>query len=92
MVEKEVEKLLRGGVNTAAVTARAEVCLRCGKRLYSIETVNRFQQIRDNLACDEVADLRPLGQSFQTAVQLALGLAEYNLDGQRISCYSVVRN
>jgi YgiT-type zinc finger domain-containing protein len=30
MVEKEVEKLLRGGVNIAAVTAYAEVCLHCG--------------------------------------------------------------
>lgn len=68
MVEKEVEKLLRGGVNIAAVTAPAEVCLRCGERLYSIETVNRFQQIRENLACREVTDLRPLGKSFQTAV------------------------
>ena len=68
MVEKEVEKLLRGGANIAAVTAPAEVCLRCGRRLYSIETVNRFQQIRDNLACDKVTDLRPLGQSFQTAL------------------------
>lgn len=68
MVEKEVEKLLRGGANIAAVTARAEVCLRCGGRLYSFETVNRFQQIRDNLACDKVTDLRPLGKSFQTVV------------------------
>jgi len=66
MVAKEVEKLLRGGVNIAAVTAPAEVCLRCGERLYSIETVNRFQQIRDNLACHEVADLQPLGKSFRT--------------------------
>ena len=65
MVEKEVEKLVRERVKAATVTAPAEVCLRCGERLYSIETVNRFQQIRDNLSCDELTDLRPLGQSFQ---------------------------
>ena len=64
MVEKEVEKLLRGGVNMAAVTARAEVCLHCGERLYSAETVSRFQQIRVKLSCHEVEDLKPLGQSF----------------------------
>ena len=68
MVEKEVEKLLRGGVNIAAVTAHAEVCLHCGERLYSTETVSRFQQIRAKLARHEVSDLQPLGQSFQTAV------------------------
>ena len=34
MVEKKVEKLLRGGVHTAVLSVRAEVCLRCGERLY----------------------------------------------------------
>ena len=68
MVEKEVEKLLRGGVNIAAATAHAEVCLHCGERLYSTETVNRFQQIRTKLACHEVANLQPMGQSFKTVV------------------------
>ncbi len=35
LVEKEVEKLLRGGVNTAVVKVGAEVCLHCGERFYS---------------------------------------------------------
>ena len=68
MVEKEVEKLLRGGVHIAAVTVRAEVCLHCGERLYSKETVSRFEQIRTKLACQEIAGFQPLGQSFQIAV------------------------
>ena len=46
-VRKEVEKLLRGGVNLASVTVGADVCLRCGERLYSKEVVSRFEQIRD---------------------------------------------
>ena len=46
LVEKDVDKLLRGGVHTAVLTVRAEVCLRCGERLYSQETVKRFEQIR----------------------------------------------
>ena len=33
VVEKEVEKLLRGGGNTATVSVLAEVCLQCGERL-----------------------------------------------------------
>ena len=67
MVEKDVEKLLRGGVHIAVVTVSAEVCLRCGERLYSKETINRFEQIRTKLSRQEVADFQPLGQSFQVA-------------------------
>ena len=65
VTEKSVEKLLRGGVNLAAVKVRAEVCLRCGERLYSKDTVSHFQQIRDKLANQEVAEFDPLGRSFQ---------------------------
>jgi YgiT-type zinc finger domain-containing protein len=38
VVEKEVEKLLKGGTNTATLTVKAEICLRCGERFYSQET------------------------------------------------------
>ena len=65
MMEKEVEKLLRGGVNTAVVHVKAEVCLRCGERLYDQETVQRFEQIRAKLESQDVADFEPMGQSFQ---------------------------
>ena len=67
MAEKDVEKLLRGGVHIAVVTVSAEVCLRCGERLYSKETINRFEQIRTKLLRQEVADFQPLGQSFRVA-------------------------
>lgn len=65
MVEKEVEKLLRGGKNTAVLKVKAEVCLHCGERLYSQETVSRFEQIRAKLSKQETSDFQPLGKSFQ---------------------------
>ena len=65
LVEKDVEKLLRGGIHTAVLTVRAEVCLRCGERLYTQEAVRRFEQIRAKLQRQEVAEFQPLGQSFQ---------------------------
>ena len=65
VVEKEVEKLLRGGVHTAVVQVRAEVCLRCGERLYAQETVRRFEEIRAKLEREDIATFRPLGRSFQ---------------------------
>jgi YgiT-type zinc finger domain-containing protein len=67
LVEKEVEKLLRGGIHTAVLKVRAEVCLRCGERLYSQETVRRFEEIRAKLERQETAEFEPLGQSFQVA-------------------------
>lgn len=67
LVEKEVEKLLKGGVHTAVLRVRAEVCLHCGERLYSAETVKRFEQIRQKLERQEVAEFKPVGQTFQVA-------------------------
>lgn len=65
LIEKEVEKLLKGGLHTAVVKVHTEVCLRCGERLYSAETVKRFEQIREKLARQEVAEFQALGQTFQ---------------------------
>jgi len=65
LVEKEVEKLRKGGVHTAVLKVRAEVCLKCGERLHSAETVKRFDRIRQKLERQEVAELQPLGQTFQ---------------------------
>jgi YgiT-type zinc finger domain-containing protein len=56
MAEKEVEKLLRGGIHTATIKVKAEVCLPCGERLYPQETVRRFEQIRTKLGRKEVAE------------------------------------
>lgn len=67
LVEKEVEKLLKGGIHTAVLKVRADVCLRCGERLYSVETVRRFEQIRQKLERQDTAEFQPLGQTFQVA-------------------------
>jgi YgiT-type zinc finger domain-containing protein len=65
MVGKEVDKLLRGGIHTAVMKVHAEVCLRCGERLYSQETVKQFERVRAKLERQEVGEFRPIGQSFQ---------------------------
>lgn len=67
MVDKQVEKSLRGRVHTAVVTVCADVCLRCGERLYAAETVRRFEQIRAKLARQDVDEFQPLGRSLQVA-------------------------
>ena len=67
LIEKEVEKILKGGVNTALVKVKAEICLQCGERLYAEETIRHFEVIRRKLANEDVADFVPLGQSYQVA-------------------------
>ena len=65
LVQKQVEKLLRGGVHTAVVRVQAEVCQRCGERFYTPDMIRRFEQIREKLASQDTTDFTPLGQSFE---------------------------
>jgi len=67
LVEKEVEKVLWGGVHAAILKVPAEVCLRCGERLYSQETVRRFEHIRSQLERQETGEFQPVGLAFQVA-------------------------
>ena len=65
VVAKQTEKLLRGGVNFAAVIVSAEICLRCGEPLYSPETLRLFEQVRRKLSAQDVEGFEPLGRSFR---------------------------
>ncbi len=56
-----------GGVNTAILKVCAEVCLRCGERLYSQETVRRFEQIRAKLERQDTKEFRAIGVTYQVA-------------------------
>ena len=67
MVHKTVEELLRGGSDTAIVRVDADVCLHCGERLYSMETVQRFQEIRQKLKSRDTTGLRAVGKSYELA-------------------------
>jgi YgiT-type zinc finger domain-containing protein len=65
MAEKEVEKLLRGGKDTAVIVVKADVCLHCGERLYSQETVKKFEDIRAKLHRHETKEYQEIGISYQ---------------------------
>ena len=67
LAEKFVEKLLRGGSDTAVLKVRADVCVRCGERLYPVDTVKRFEAIRTQLERHDTAGLKPVGRSFRVA-------------------------
>jgi len=67
LVTKEVEKMLKGGTNTAVVKVKAEVCLHCGERLYAPKTISRFEDIRRKLTEEDVSEFEPIGKTYQVA-------------------------
>ena len=44
---------------------QAEVCLQCGERLYTQDTVQRFEDIRAKLERQETQEFQQVGQSFR---------------------------
>ena len=64
LTTKQVEKLLKGGGNTAIVQVEAEVCLNGGERLYKPDVVRQSARIRAKLKSQETKDFELLGQSF----------------------------
>ena len=67
IVEREVEKVLKGGSNTAILKVKAEVCVHCGERLYSPDTISRFEDIGEKLAQENVSEFEPIGKTFRAA-------------------------
>ena len=67
VVEKEVEKVLKGGTNTAIIRVTAEVCLHCGERLYKQDTISRFDGIRKKLSQEDVNEFELVGKTFHVA-------------------------
>jgi YgiT-type zinc finger domain-containing protein len=67
LVHKEVEKVLKGGTNTAILKVKAAVCLHCGERLYRPETVTQFEEIRKKLSTEDVGEFEPVGKTYQVA-------------------------
>jgi YgiT-type zinc finger domain-containing protein len=65
LVERQVQKLLRGGKHTASITVPAEVCLHCGERLYSPDVVKKFEDVRAKLERQETGDFELIGQTFE---------------------------
>lgn len=65
LAEKRVEKLLRGGSDTAHLEVEALVCQRCGERLYPEATVRRFEKIRHKLSRKETDGLTLVGSSYE---------------------------
>lgn len=59
--DKEIEKLIRGGDDVAALRVRATVCRHCGERYLSLDAVRALEQARRDLAEGKLTRFRTLG-------------------------------
>ncbi len=65
VIEKMVKEVLCGGINTAFLKVKAGVCLHCGEKLYTPDTVKKFEEIESKLQDQKTDDFQPIGKSFQ---------------------------
>lgn len=65
LIEKEVEKLLRGGRHMAAMKVKAEVCLHCGERFFKPDDIEWFERVEFKLEHDQTNEFKVLGAAFQ---------------------------
>ena len=71
MLPLEVEKVIRGGVNTAVLKVCAEVCLRCGLgvargcTLRRLQGDSRVEGIKAKLERQETSEFQAVGVAFK---------------------------
>ena len=63
--KKELEEIVRGGSDTAALKVEAMVCLRCGEIIYHERTVRTFERVRAKLRRGETRDMTLVGSSYE---------------------------
>ena len=61
VVEREVEKVLRGGQREKSVKIQAKVCLRCGEYFYGPKAIKRFAEVRAKLKMSDAPNTPWLG-------------------------------
>jgi YgiT-type zinc finger domain-containing protein len=60
--DREIEKLVRGGNDVAALRVRATICLHCGERYFPEEAIRAIEQVRRDLSDGKVSGFQTLGR------------------------------
>jgi YgiT-type zinc finger domain-containing protein len=64
IIEKKVEKIVKGGCNTAIITIEAGTCTKCGERYYTKETHEKMQKIRKELEKGATIEFHIIGHTY----------------------------
>ena len=64
VVEKEVEKIIKGGSDVVILRVKAGVCEKCGERLYTKEVHKKIEEIRSQLKQKATEMYKPIGRTY----------------------------
>ena len=64
VVEKDVEKIVKGGNNVAILKVKAGVCEKCGERIYTKEVHKKIEEIRSELKQRTTELYKPIGRTY----------------------------
>jgi YgiT-type zinc finger domain-containing protein len=67
LVEKKVEKFLKGNGDTAIIKVKADVCLQCGTKLYDPRVIARFTEVKKKLKQGQTKGFILIGKSYKAA-------------------------
>ena len=65
VIEKRVDKVVRGGDDAAVISILADVCHHCGEQFYTGEVAFCFDAIRKRLDSGQVEDFQQIGRYFR---------------------------
>ncbi len=64
VVEKNVEKIVKGGNDVAILRVKAGVCGKCGERFYTKEVHKKIEEIRLELKQRTTKLYKPIGWTY----------------------------
>ena len=62
---ENITHIVRGGNNAALLEAEAEVCQRCGEKLFTSGQVQYFEDIRNKLKNEDTSNFIQIGKYFR---------------------------
>jgi hypothetical protein len=64
-VYRRVEHVVPGPVDVVRVEVDAEVCTKCGLKIFDRASILRFEEIRAKLANGDVSQFTPVGHAYR---------------------------
>lgn len=65
--KKDIIHTINGGINTAMVDVKVEICQMCGEILFTPEQVRRFEDIKNKLEQGLTDSFIPVGKNFKVS-------------------------